>query len=128
MPILRIDENINEEIELNNFLSSISHVELETNQSSFLTYIVDVKLKNELMYIVDFSKNILIFDLNRKFIRKISSIGEGPGQYEFFPSLVFDDIHKKNILDRVMKYWCTQVVMTIFLRLNILFSLRNYFF
>lgn len=92
---LLVSENIDEQLKLVDFLSSIQHVELETNQNSFLTYIVDVKLENEHLYITDFSKNLLIFDLNGRFIKKISGLGDGPGQYEFFPSLVFDNTRRK---------------------------------
>ncbi|PZX46399.1 6-bladed beta-propeller [Algoriphagus chordae] len=57
-----IPKKIDQELQLEQLTKSLKLIQLETNESSFLTGILDVKLFNDKIYISDASRRILIFD------------------------------------------------------------------
>ena len=66
----------------------IRYIPLETTDDCLIGGINKVLIKNERIYVADFSRtaSLFIFDLNGKFLFKINKRGQGPGEY-----LVFGD-------------------------------------
>ena len=57
---------------------------LETTENSLIAKIDKVIVYGELIFILDsfIAESVLVFDIGGKFIQKLSSRGEGPGQYQ----------------------------------------------
>ena len=62
------------------------YVPLETSDDCLIGNVDKVLIKNEKIYISDFNKAmaLFVFDLNGKYILKISKRGQGPGEYISF--------------------------------------------
>jgi len=85
-------------IEQSNFLLSsivdnFSFVELETNDNSLLQAVDKVIIKDDLIFVLDKDGNnqVLVFDINGKYIRKIGNIGAGPGEYQNVSDFCIDN-------------------------------------
>jgi len=78
-------ENLKPVINSTDIFDSFKLIKLETRDESLIGNIFDVKIVDELIYIgnrVNGSRdNIVIFNINGDFIRKINNIGKGPGEY-----------------------------------------------
>jgi hypothetical protein len=76
---------------------SIEYIRLETKDESLIGRIDAVKIYKGLIYILDQvqSKAVLVFDLKGKFIRRIGSIGNGPGEYDEPNDIAIDDINNE---------------------------------
>ena len=74
-------------------LGDIRYVPLETNDDCLIGDIDEVQIRNGKIYIADFDKAmaLFVFDINGKFLYKISKKGQGPGEYI---SMYGFDIHK----------------------------------
>ena len=58
------------EINLSQFVDSISYVKLETNEKSFLGQITEIKIKDNFIYVADRSQqSIFIFNLKGEFFK-----------------------------------------------------------
>lgn len=79
------------EFKLSKIAKSVEYISLETNDSSYLSLIQDVKFYKDRIYIVDFPGRILVFDKSGKFLRKIGVEGEGPGEFRNLSSFVIDE-------------------------------------
>jgi len=73
-------------------IGEIKFVPLETTDDCLIGNADKVLIKNQRIYIGDFSKAmaLFVFDINGKFIHKISKRGQGPGEYLSFRDF---DIH-----------------------------------
>ena len=78
------------EFKLSEIAKSVEYISLETNDSSYLSLIQDVKSYKDRLYVVDFPGRILVFDMSGKFIQQIGSEGEGPGEFYNLSSFVID--------------------------------------
>ena len=90
-------------------LSSLRYVFLETNEHSLVNNINRLFYVNKKIYLFDDrSKQILCFDDNGKFLSKIHSVGQGPGEYLYPVDMDVDnsgDIYINDpVLKRIMKY------------------------
>jgi hypothetical protein len=59
----------------------IDYIQLETSVESLIGEIRQIKIKNGIIFILDRTPNILMFDMSGRFIRQIGRIGQGPGEY-----------------------------------------------
>jgi hypothetical protein len=81
----------NRQMNISEISSHIDYIQLETSVESLIGQIRQVKIKNGNIFILDKTQAILMFDISGKFIRKIGSIGQGPGEYiTIFDFLVSD--------------------------------------
>jgi hypothetical protein len=71
---------------LSHFASSIRYVALETKVNNFLSYIKDY-MEADKYLIISNLKQLMLFDMDGKFIRQIGTIGRGPGEYQFVISM-----------------------------------------
>lgn len=78
-----IDLNSKNTVSFYDLFSKMELIPLETNDSSLIKgYNLSVKIHNNRYYILDKNQNqILIFNMEGKYIRSISKQGNGPGEY-----------------------------------------------
>ena len=85
---------------LDSFVSKITVVPLETNDSCLIgNRIVSVKQHQNMIYINSSNKQLIVFDLDGKFIRNIGRIGQGPGELREIRDFIFTDNGNIEILD-----------------------------
>ena len=75
--------NTEEEFLYSSMYKSIKTIILETNESSIIGFMNKMRVYDPYIIVLDtyVAKSLLIFDMNGRFIRKIGSIGQGPGEY-----------------------------------------------
>ncbi len=78
---------------LSSIANEIRYIPLETTSSCMLTKIVDLKLYDGNIYVLD-SKALYKFNDKGEFIQQIGMIGNGPGEYGM--AFFFDIIEKNN--------------------------------
>ncbi len=71
------------DLQLSEILSEIECVPLETNDSCYIGNIKQILYYQERFYVLDFptGKSVFMFDKNGRYIKKINSVGQGPGEY-----------------------------------------------
>lgn len=74
---------------LSEITEEVREVELELTDNSLISRIRRAVWDEDYIIIVDLS-NVLLFDNNGKFIRKIGSKGQGPGEYTYIRDLTVD--------------------------------------
>lgn len=90
--IIKIPEEIFQTDSSDSVFSSFKFLPLETNDNCLISFIVNLKVENELIYINDGFKRLLVFDSKGNFRYQIGSIGNGPGEYlEMRDYLIFED-------------------------------------
>lgn len=67
---------------INKLMFEIEVIPLETNDTCLISGIRKIYYRNDELYIFDRKqKQIMLFDINGNFIRKIQRVGKGPGEY-----------------------------------------------
>ncbi|WP_339757558.1 6-bladed beta-propeller [Algoriphagus aquimarinus] len=87
---IEVPRTIDSDIHLSDIAESVNLVQMETNNGSYLTAILDVKLFNGNLLILDTSGSVRIFDSKGNFIGKLGVRGEGPGEYSSAYSIETD--------------------------------------
>ncbi|MFC5193407.1 6-bladed beta-propeller [Algoriphagus aquatilis] len=75
---------------ISDFSDSTLIIPLETQKNSLLSWITNLKLVKDKIYISDIN-NVLIFDLNGNFLSSLGSKGDGPGEHGTIYSMAFDE-------------------------------------
>ena len=67
-------------------ISNIRYIPLETTDECLLGYADKILIRNNRIYVADFSKamSLFVFDMNGKYLFKINKRGQGPGEYISF--------------------------------------------
>lgn len=97
-------------IPLSSYFKGVRTVILETNEDCLIGSIDEIQVFDKHIYILDSnkSKSLFVFDINGKFIRKIGSIGNAPGEYIGPGDFTLDTknriIYLCDINNRVHKY------------------------
>lgn len=90
------------------YFKKISYVKLETLDSSIIGSIDKLIVKNEKIFIGDFTINnaIYVFSLQGKFIGGISNYGKGPNEYENIRDFIVSEnlIEILDITNRIYRY------------------------
>jgi len=79
--------------------SSITLIPLETTDDCLIRMITGLKIQDSLIYINSFFQELLVFDFTGKFVRKIGSLGNGPGEFNYMGDFLFTDEGDIQILD-----------------------------
>ena len=90
---------------------SVKIIPLETNESCLIGYINKVQVIDNYVLIMDASiaKSLYVFDREGRFIRKIGSVGQGPGEYVSISDFTVDRDNKTVYIEdgrlpRIHKY------------------------
>lgn len=88
------DYSLAEQLNINRF------IQLETNDNCLIGEVTDILCTKDNIYILDFrsSKSLFEFDKNGKFIKKLCSVGNGPGEFVLPRSFAIDEINMKLFL------------------------------
>jgi len=103
--------NTNDVFLLSSIYKNIRTIILETNELCLIGSLTKLRVYDPYIIILDsdIAKSVLVFDLNGRFLRKIGSIGQGPGEF-YHPNDFTVDKNKKEIyvldgmLCRINKY------------------------
>jgi len=98
-PIFLDGEETNQ-LKLSHILHNEKYIPLETNDKSIIGHINKIQIYDSIIYVLDsyFSKKLLAFDMNGKYLHSISQKGHGPGEYVDIMDFVISD-NKIYILD-----------------------------
>ncbi|WP_144606763.1 6-bladed beta-propeller [Algoriphagus algorifonticola] len=87
---INIPIQIHSGVALSDISTSITLLDLQSNEQVLLDHIFDVKLANDMIFIVE-SRRISIFNIDGKFIQFLGKYGEGPGEFHRISSLDIDE-------------------------------------
>lgn len=83
--VLNLDIPVNQlqQIKLSDIISEFKAVKLEFTENSMIGSVRKVVIHDRLIYILDTfgAKSVLVFNMDGKFVRRIGSVGKGPGQH-----------------------------------------------
>ena len=97
---ITVSYNPNRFTPLDSVVSKITVVPLETNDNCLIRELLPkIKCHQGLIYINNFFKELLVFDLNGNFIREIGNRGNGPGEFIEVRDFIFTDEETIEILD-----------------------------
>ncbi|EIM75797.1 hypothetical protein A3SI_12109 [Nitritalea halalkaliphila LW7] len=90
MLYIEVPQNIDNELKLDMLSKSIKIVKLETNSEVLISRISEVYFFGGLLYVVDGTGRVLIFDDDGKYIKSLGKKGDGPGEYRFLTGFAWD--------------------------------------
>lgn len=72
------------DVPLSRYVSDIEYIPLETNEKSLVVFTFDMSTDGKYLYFYCYSntQQVLVFDMNGKYISQINKKGRGPGEYE----------------------------------------------
>lgn len=79
--------------------SNCQFIPLETNENCLINNLADIKIENNVIYILDrqmFSGRVLMFSITGQYLSKVDKTGIGPDEYTRFTNYDIDQ-HKKQI-------------------------------
>ena len=81
--IIDLDGNKEEAIPYSSLFKNVQTIILETGEDCMIGSINELQVFNGYIYILDkpIAKSLFVFDMKGRFIRKIGSLGNGPGEY-----------------------------------------------
>ena len=86
---------------MSSYFKSVKLIALETSDINLIHSIDAVQVKDDYIFILDRSyKRLYCFDKNGKFIRRIGSVGSGPGEYNSISDFTIDNEGIIYLLDR----------------------------
>ena len=90
LPVIKVNPEVTESVRLSNIALDAKKVFLETNDSCLISWIKNVLISTDHVFINDAGKRILQFDTSGNFIRQIGEIGRGPSEYTSVISMAID--------------------------------------
>lgn len=87
---IRIADFPNSELNLSDFSKSVELIPLETHPEGLIMEIVDLQISDGIIFILDLNSRLLAFDRKGKFIGRIGTEGEGPGEYKYVRNFAVD--------------------------------------
>jgi hypothetical protein len=81
LKVLKLPESGEDILKASSFADTVIYVPLETNKESFIGSIAQVWINNSVILINNFGGNLLMFQHDGKFLRRIGKNGRGPGEY-----------------------------------------------
>jgi hypothetical protein len=88
---------------LSSIATGISYISLKTPPGEPLGQISRVIFMKDNILIADATKAIFVFDRIGNFIRKISHVGRGPGEYMFIDGLTIDGLNNQIVVGGITK-------------------------
>jgi len=90
-----IEPNYDQKLPYDSLIKSVKLIPLETTNNCLIQNPFKVVIKNDVIFVQNFLDNLLEFDINGKFIKKIGNQGKGP--YEYTSVYDFDIDNDMNI-------------------------------
>ena len=89
---INLDEKKEVSISYSTYFKNATPIILETNKDCLIGNITELKIFDGYVYILDAqsAKSLFVFDLDGRFIRKIGSLGNGPGEYTQLSNFTLD--------------------------------------
>ncbi|WP_106831899.1 6-bladed beta-propeller [Parabacteroides pacaensis] len=106
--IINIPDQLDITTHADSIFSTLTFVPLETTDECIISFVMNLKIIDSLIYINDGLKRLLVFDSNGKFKYQIGSKGNGPGEYlEMRDYIIYKD--RIEILDfkKILTYSLT---------------------
>ena len=98
--IIPVEFNTNRYLPLDSFIDNVTVIPLETNDSCLIRQLVlQVKEHQGLIYLNNFMRQLLVFDMKGNFIREIGRRGQGPGEFLEVRDFLFTNENTIEILD-----------------------------
>jgi hypothetical protein len=92
--------------DLSPYLDSIKYVKLELTDESIIGNINKLIIYEDRIYILDDQTySLFIFDMDGKYLNKIATVGQGPGEYIQLDFFDIDRDSKQIVLTDLMEYW-----------------------
>ncbi|MDR3184121.1 MAG: 6-bladed beta-propeller [Prevotellaceae bacterium] len=89
--MIKVDINQTGILDYNDYFASVNLTPLETNEESLIAQIDKLYITDKYIIIFDQkAMNILLFEINGRFLNKIGSKGNGPDEYAFFNDIQFN--------------------------------------
>ena len=90
--IIDLDGKQESEILLSSYFQNPKAIILETNKDCLIGHIFDLQVFDDFLYVLDtqIAKSLFVFDMNGRFVRKIGSLGQGPGEYSQLSDFTID--------------------------------------
>ena len=90
--IIDLDEKKNSSIPISTYFKSVQTIILETKGECLIGRINELQVFDGYIYVLDrlIAKSLFVFDMNGHFIRKIGSLGNGPGEYNQLTDFTLD--------------------------------------
>ena len=90
--IIDLDEKQESSVPLSTYFKSVQTIILETKEECLIGHVSELQVFDGYIYILDMSisKSLFVFDTNGHFIRKIGSLGNGPGEYKQLNDFTLD--------------------------------------
>ena len=83
-----------EDFNINKHVTNIRYVPLETNENCYLADVRKVVINADFILVSDSEGNLFQFTSSGQFIRRIGSLGKGPGEYTYMTDFVVDNSFK----------------------------------
>jgi hypothetical protein len=94
-----LDMNVNQKIDISEFVDSVRFIKLETNNECLIADIRKVIFYEGLYYIHDYkTASIFVFDESGKYQFKIHKKGQGPGEYAEITHFLIDYSNKQILI------------------------------
>lgn len=106
--VINIPNRLDITTHADSIFSTLTFLPLETNSECMISFVMNLKIVDSLIYINDGLKRLLVFDSNGKFKYQIGAKGNGPGEYlEMRDYIVYKD--RIEILDfkKILTYTLT---------------------
>lgn len=102
-PVVVIDPNSKDVIKMSDFVESVEYIQLEAAPEALLKHIDKVYLMDDRLFVADFmTKTVYIFDLQGKYLNKISKVGRAGNEYVSMDAVMFDPKKKEVIVYDIM--------------------------
>lgn len=90
--VFKVEATHDSSISVSDLVDSVHYVILETNEESLIGTLEKIVLYKEDVFIMDDKSSLLRFNNKGKFIGKIGSVGEGPGEFHKMTDFsIYDD-------------------------------------
>ena len=124
LKIIAVDIDENTPVKLSDISGEIKKIRLELTDNSIIGMLQKVIYQDDLMIVWDSHSDtkVLVFDSQGKFIRRISSKGQGPGEFEYISDIAYDSNEKKIYIATTRKILCFAIDGTFLNDYSVMFS------
>ena len=111
--VIDLDGSLEESVYYSSVFKNVRTIILETSRNCLIGATTELQIFDSCIYLLDarVAKGLFVFDMEGRFIRKIGSLGNGPGEYAVIKDFTLDTengvIYLLDQRHRVHKYQLT---------------------